>query len=159
MLSDGRTPKQGSFTQSCASRRRYSCLPRLIVAPIMILLLLNFTGATVSECYAARSIVEGPEEIHERAWRQAAESAVTGSGFQKCAIYSSRSLAVANPEVYLQADEAWMKMMYDYSGWGANMELVEQGSGPCSRRRGSVPGVHLWTNPRTHNPRTIRGLI
>jgi hypothetical protein len=86
----------------------------------MLVLLLNLTGTTASTCYAAGSIVETPKGIHERAWRQAAESALTGSEFQKYAIYSSRSLAVANPEVYLQADEAWMKMMYDFSGWGAN---------------------------------------
>jgi hypothetical protein len=93
---------------------------RLILVSVMFLLLLNLTGTTALKCCAAGSIVETPREIHERAWRQAAESAVRGSDFQKYAIYSSRSLAVANPEVYLQADEAWMKMMYDYSGWGAN---------------------------------------
>ena len=106
MLSDGRNPTQGLFAQLCTSRRLYSNLLRLILVPVMMLLLLSLTGAKASKCYAAGAIVETPEEIHERAWRQASESAVRGSDFQKYAIYSSRSLAVANPEVYLQADEA-----------------------------------------------------
>ncbi|NLB72408.1 MAG: hypothetical protein GX795_00025 [Firmicutes bacterium] len=120
LLSDGRNPKQGSFAQLCTSRRLPGNPLQLILIPLMISLFLNLAGTTASKCHAAGSIVETPEEIHERAWRQAAESAVRASDFQKYAIYSSRSLAVANPEVYLQADEAWMKMMYDYGGWGAN---------------------------------------
>lgn len=48
-----------------------------------------------------RHEVETVEQIHERAWKQAAEGVARGSEFQKHAIYSFRSLAAANPEVYL----------------------------------------------------------
>lgn len=100
---------------------------RLLSKPVGLALVLavflsfsGFTETTASTRYSTRHEVETPEQIHERAWKQAAEDAARGSEFQKYAIYSSRSLAVANPEVYLKADEAWMKMTYDFSGWGAN---------------------------------------
>lgn len=120
-------------------------------------MLLGLTGTTASKCHAAGSIVETPEEIHERAWRQAAESAVKGSDFQKYAIYSSRSLAVANPEVYLQADEAWMKMMYDYSGWGANYLARDRKLTRETGWREEVgskigDGLHIESPKRPRNP-------
>lgn len=61
--------------------------------------------------------VESPEEIHRRAWRQAAANCAINS-YYKYSIYSSRSLAVSNPEVYLQADALWMNMVTTYGGWG-----------------------------------------
>lgn len=64
-------------------------------------------------------VVELPADIHQRAWNQAATNSQTDNYF-KYSIYSSRSLAVSNPEVYLQADELWMTMISESGGWGAN---------------------------------------
>jgi len=57
--------------------------------------------------------------FHQQAWEDAATNCSV-DGFYKYSVYSSRSLAVSNPEVYLQADELWMDMITRYSGWETN---------------------------------------
>lgn len=57
--------------------------------------------------------------LHAQAWREAANSAGSDKQF-KYALYSSRSLMVHNPEVYLQADAVWMEQITQvYGGWQA----------------------------------------
>jgi len=63
--------------------------------------------------------IETPLEIHQRAWKQAATNCGENN-YYKHSIYSARSLAVSNPEVYLQGDFLWMNMMHKYGGWDAN---------------------------------------
>jgi len=67
------------------------------------------------------TIVPGATEaaIHTQAWTDAAEQCAD-SEYYKYSLYSSRTLAVANPEVYLQADALWMDMISTYGGWQAN---------------------------------------
>ena len=55
--------------------------------------------------------------LHQQAWQEAADNSGTNN-YYKYSIYSARSLAVANPEVYLQADKLWMDMITTYGGWG-----------------------------------------
>jgi len=67
------------------------------------------------------SIAPGTTEtaIHTQAWTDAAEQCAD-SEYYKYSLYSTRTLAVANPEVYLQADTLWMDMISTYGGWQAN---------------------------------------
>lgn len=55
--------------------------------------------------------------LHQEVWKQVAKGCVKNN-YHKYSIYSSRSLAVSNPEIYLQADMLWMNMVNKYSGWG-----------------------------------------
>jgi hypothetical protein len=63
-------------------------------------------------------------EIHQKAWMDVATKALTNPEY-KYAIYMARTLAVAHPEVYLQADklfndvltsERGMQEFYEYRG-------------------------------------------
>jgi beta-lactam-binding protein with PASTA domain len=57
--------------------------------------------------------------LHVQAWREAANGALSDKQF-KYSLYSSRSLMVHNPEVYLQADAVWMEEIAGaYGGWQA----------------------------------------
>jgi len=57
--------------------------------------------------------------LHQKAWKQAAANC-SSNNYCKYSIYSARSLAVSNPEVYLQADMLWMDMICTYGGWECN---------------------------------------
>lgn len=57
--------------------------------------------------------------LHQKAWKQAAANC-GDNNYYKYSIYSARSLAVSNPEVYLQADTLWMDMISTYGGWESN---------------------------------------
>ncbi len=57
--------------------------------------------------------------IHNAAWLDLAASSVENK-LAKMGIYSSRSLLVKHPEVYLQADAVWLeKIATVYDGWAA----------------------------------------
>ena len=59
---------------------------------------------------------------HKKAWKNAAEKSITDN-YYKYSIYSSRSLMVKHPEIYLQADALWMEEIISvYSGWQENYE-------------------------------------
>lgn len=64
-------------------------------------------------------------EIHQRAWEETATSCATDN-YYKYSLYSSRSLAVSHPEVYVQADAIWMDMVCKYGGWGTNYLLRDR---------------------------------
>ena len=66
-------------------------------------------------------------EIHQRAWEQAATRSAIDN-YYKFSLYSSRSLAVRYPEIYLQVDILWMDMASDYGGWGENYLLRDRES-------------------------------
>jgi len=57
--------------------------------------------------------------MHKEAWSTASEEC-EDSEYYRNSLYSTRTLAVANPEVYLQADTLWMDMISSYAGWQAN---------------------------------------
>lgn len=63
---------------------------------------------------------------HKKAWKNAAEKSVTDN-YYKYSIYSSRSLMVKHPEIYLQADALWMEEIISvYSGWQNNYEARDR---------------------------------
>ena len=62
------------------------------------------------------------EVIHRQAWQDLIDGA-HDSKFNKYAIYSSRSLMVLHPEVYLQADAVWLEQIATvYGGWLAEYQ-------------------------------------
>jgi hypothetical protein len=63
---------------------------------------------------------------HKKAWKNAAEKSITDNHY-KYSIYSSRSLMVKHPEIYLQADALWMEEIISvYSGWQNNYEARDR---------------------------------
>jgi hypothetical protein len=63
---------------------------------------------------------------HKKAWKNAAEKSVTDN-YYKYSIYSSRSLMVKHPEIYLQADALWMEEIISvYTGWQNNYEARDR---------------------------------
>ena len=77
---------------------------------------VDFTQTSQS---AQTSPVVNSMVLHQRAWEDAANNCGVDSLY-KYSVYSSRSLAVSNPEVYLQADKLWMDMIAGCNGWRAN---------------------------------------
>ena len=60
--------------------------------------------------------------LHTQVWQDAVTAAATGKQ-SKYGIYASRSLMVANPEVYLAADAVWMEQLATvYGGWQAEYD-------------------------------------
>ena len=71
-------------------------------------------GSTVNLVVSLGTV---PAHLHRLAWQALAEEA-QDSESMKFAIYSSRSLMVKHPEVYLQADAVWMEeIVTRYGGW------------------------------------------
>jgi hypothetical protein len=63
---------------------------------------------------------------HKKAWKNAAEKSITDN-YYKYSIYSSRSLMIKHPEIYLQADALWMEEIISvYSGWQNNYEARDR---------------------------------
>ena len=70
------------------------------------------------------------QDVHERAWLNVAQAA-TSSKAHKYGIYQSRSIAVYNPEIYLNADALFNKLLLEISGMGSyylerTQDLLEQ---------------------------------
>jgi hypothetical protein len=96
-------------------------------------------------------------EIHQRAWEQAATNCASDN-YYKYSLYSSRSLAVSHPEVYLQADAVWMDMICNSGGWSANYLLRDrevpdagwwdeiEGAINDGFRRGKTSGSFDWSD-------------
>ncbi|HUW62247.1 MAG TPA: PASTA domain-containing protein [Candidatus Bathyarchaeia archaeon] len=60
--------------------------------------------------------------LHTQVWQDVVAAAATDKQ-SKYGIYASRSLMVANPEVYLAADAVWMEQLVTmYGGWQAEYE-------------------------------------
>ena len=63
---------------------------------------------------------------HKKAWKNASEKSVTDN-YYKYSVYSSRSLMVKHPEIYLQADALWMEEIISvYTGWQNNYEARDR---------------------------------
>ncbi|MEW6031822.1 MAG: hypothetical protein AB1645_02890 [Bacillota bacterium] len=76
------------------------------------------------------------EELHLKAWRQVAAAAVSGDRLARLALYSTRSLAVRHPEIYLRADRLFYRTAsttrgfrelyaYDPETWRLDPEAAE----------------------------------
>lgn len=75
--------------------------------------------ATTADCILTATPPATAAQIHTDAWTAAADHCDV-SEYYKYSLYSARSLAVAHPEVYLQADTLWMDMISTYGGWQSN---------------------------------------
>lgn len=104
------------FVRAVKTVRMYGCKGFSAVLLVVLLAVLPASAITSARASNSEFTAQSPEEIHRRAWAQAAANCKV-SKYHKYAIYSSRSLAVYNPEVYLQADALWMNMVTTYGGW------------------------------------------
>ena len=66
--------------------------------------------------------VDSAARIHQKAWSEAAEN-IGQNRYFKYGLYSSRSLMVHNPEIYLKADGFWLdEILTVYPGWQSDYE-------------------------------------
>lgn len=80
-------------------------------------------GCVSVVCGSAKAMATNvAAQLHQKAWSEAAENAGQNRYF-KYGLYSSRSLMVHNPEIYLKADGFWMdEILTIYPGWQNNYE-------------------------------------
>jgi beta-lactam-binding protein with PASTA domain len=96
-----------------------STAPDLIMAQDPMAGELAGAGAAVN---LAVSLGSHEMVLHTEAWRDVVAAAAADKQ-SKYGIYASRSLMVANPEVYLAADAVWMEQLVTvYGGWQAEYE-------------------------------------
>ncbi len=99
----------------------------VIAVQFIIILILSLscssntvrTGSTESTDNESPAPVNHVMEFHRSAWQDAAEKSIADSLY-RYSVYSSRSLAVYHPEIYLQADTIWMDMIMQHAGWKTN---------------------------------------
>jgi len=86
------------------------------VTVIFIIILYSYVNAQIRSA----------EIIHQEAWQKAATNSQFDN-YYKYSIYSTRSLAVKHPEIYLQADSVWMEALTTvYGGWQAEYEVRDR---------------------------------